>query len=80
VHRTIAHSGILGLRYNGSEGPVQLRTLNGLANRFAAELKGAELGGDFRERVLALYPLDQTLWQRVEQAGGDIPASQVWPA
>jgi hypothetical protein len=80
VYRTLAHSGLLGLRYNGNEGPLALRALNDLANRFAAELKSASLEAGFRERVLALYALDMELWSRVEEAGGDVPASAVWRA
>jgi hypothetical protein len=80
VYRTVAYSGLLGLRYNGNEGPLALRALNELANQFAAELKGVKLGEDFRQRVLTLYALDLELWRKVDAADGDIAASAVWPA
>jgi hypothetical protein len=79
VYRTVRHSGLLGLRYAGSEGPLPLRSLNAFANRFSAEMKDATFTEDFRQRVLNLYALDLELWRLVEKAGGDVPASSAWP-
>lgn len=78
VHRHIAHSGILGLRYLGASEPMRLRDLNALANRFAKEVKEFGVPGIVRERVLALYDLDHRLWEEVTARGGDVTASAIW--
>lgn len=80
VYRILHHSGVLGLRYRGHSGPITLGTMNALANRFSAELKGADLGEDYRRRVLTLYAADAALWNTVRDRGGDMHASGVWPA
>jgi len=79
VYRRVAHSGFLGLRYRGASEAMRLRELNDLANRFTSELKGFELPDAMRDRILALYDLDQRLWQSVTERGGDVVASEVWP-
>lgn len=78
VYRKVAHSGFLGLRYRGASEPMELRELNGLANRFTREVKEFGVPGELRERILALYDLDNRLWQAVTARGGDVPASEVW--
>jgi len=80
VYRRVGHSGLLGLRYGSEDGPITLRELNGFANRFTTELKAAELGADFRRRVLKLYETDEELWNAVRERDGDVHASAVWPA
>jgi hypothetical protein len=79
VYRKVAHSGFLGLRYRGASEPMRLRDLNGLANRFTREVKEFGVPGELRERILALYDLDNRLWQAVTARGGDVAASEVWP-
>ena len=78
VHRMIRHSGVLGLRFRGSSGPMTIGELNMLANRFADELKSAVLDDTYKQRVLARYPWDFKLWSAVRACGGDIPAHEVW--
>jgi hypothetical protein len=79
VYRTVAHAGFLGQRYRGDAGPAQLRELNAMANQFSRELKECVLPDSLRQRVLALYAADQTLWRAVTERGGDLRASEVWP-
>ena len=78
VHRHIAHSGFLGLRYCGASKPMKLSALNGLANRFTREVKDCGLTDPLRERVLSLYDLDVRLWNAVTKQGGDVKASDIW--
>lgn len=79
VHRPIAHSGWLGLRYLGASQSMRLSDLNALANRFSKEVKEFKVSDALRERVLALYALDNLLWGAVMQQGGDVCASDIWP-
>ncbi|QDH33869.1 hypothetical protein [Porphyrobacter sp. YT40] len=79
VYRTVAHAGFLGQRYRGDAGPAQLRDLNTMANQFAREIKTYALPDALRERILAIYALDQQLWAEVTARGGDIAGSAVWP-
>lgn len=79
VYRTVAHAGFLGQRYRGDAGPAELRELNAMANQFAREVKSYALPPGLRERILAIYALDQQLWTEVTARGGDIAASAVWP-
>lgn len=79
VYRRVRHAGVLGLRYRGDGGPIDLRQLNELANRFTAELKSCDLAAGYRERVLGLYAADLMMWQAVRDAGGDVKTSEVWP-
>lgn len=79
VHARVRNAGLLGARYRGDSGPISLRDLNAFANRFAAEMKSAELPGSYRERILALYGADAALWRLVSDREGDARASEVWP-
>ncbi|WP_086606505.1 hypothetical protein [Erythrobacter donghaensis] len=79
VYRTVAHAGFLGQRYRGDAGPAQVRDLNTMANQFAREVKGYALPDTLRERIAAIYALDQQLWAEVTARGGDVAASAVWP-
>lgn len=79
VYRAVAHAGFLGQRYRGDAGPAQLREVNAMANQFAREVKGYPLPQALRDRILAIYALDQQLWADVTARGGDVAASAVWP-
>lgn len=79
VHASVRNAGLLGARYRGDSGPIALRELNALANRFAAELKSAALPEAYRERVQSLYAADAALWRSVSDRNGDARASEVWP-
>lgn len=78
VYRQVANSGFLGARYNGNSGPMQLRDLNGLANRFTREVKEFAIPDDLRDRILSLYEFDQHMWSTVTQRGGDVRAGAIW--
>lgn len=79
VRKQLRHSHVLGLRYNGHDGPMTLAELNALTNRFTKEVKAARLDDAYRQRVLSLYAPDVELWSKVREGGGDMQASAVWP-
>jgi len=84
-HR-LAHAGPLGVRYGMADRhgvllrPMTRFELNGLANRFAQELRKHEPGPGLVRRIRRLYASDETVWEQLRASGGDHPLSDLLAA